>query len=143
MHASELNDICRTLRRLQGCVRANILDGTPCMYTHIHYNHHTNVVSHSCLNPNFLIADGDNMYWSAEPVKANPTTIVNNVPFMLPREFPSAHECKAVQATAFALLVYIQNNRFTDSRPIMLWLQTMRNYDGGFATSQVCIDAHC
>jgi len=77
------------------------------------------------------------MYWSALPVRANPTTIVNNVPFLLPRQFPEAHECKAVQATAFALMVYIQNNYFADSRPIMRWLQTMRNFNGGFSASQV------
>ena len=104
-----------------------------CHKVRLHFVH-----PHPWLNPNFPIADGDNLYWSAQPVKTNPTEIINTVPQMSPREFPSAHECKAVQATAFALMVYIQNNRFTDSRPIMLWLQTMRNYDGGFATSQVC-----
>ena len=42
-----------------------------------------------------------------------------------------------VHVLAYALLVYIRNNWFVKSVPIMKWLQTMRNTDGGFGSTQV------
>ena len=38
---------------------------------------------------------------------------------------------------AYALMVYIRNNWFKSSVPIMKWLQTMRNTDNGFCSTQV------
>ena len=64
-------------------------------------------------------------------------TTLNNIKYLQPRLYPTEYDTAAVQATAYALLVYIQNNLFVESKSIMLWLQTMRNVNNGFEASQV------
>ena len=34
-------------------------------------------------------------------------------------------------------MVYVRNDWYTQAIPIMRWLQTMRNVDGGFGSTQV------
>ena len=75
-------------------------------------------------------------YWSAKPIPENPTRIHNTVPFVYPRLiYPT--EARAIEATSYALIVYLRNNLFTESKPIMKWLQTMRNYISGFSATRV------
>ncbi|KAI0217799.1 Alpha-2-macroglobulin-P [Lamellibrachia satsuma] len=74
-------------------------------------------------------------YWSAKPIPENPTRIHNTVPFVYPRLiYPT--EARAIEATSYALIVYLRNNLFTESKPIMKWLQTMRNYISGFSATR-------
>ena len=37
----------------------------------------------------------------------------------------------------YALMLYVWNDWYTEAIPIMRWLQTMRNVDGGFGSTQV------
>ena len=55
-----------------------------------------------------------------------------------PRE-PQAFEGSAVEATGYALMTYILNNRMREAEPIMRWLQTQRNVEGGFASTRVIV----
>ena len=69
-------------------------------------------------------------------IPTNPTFIVNTVHFQKPRIiYP--HEAAAVEATGYALMVYLANNRIKESTNIMKWLQTMRNTIGGFGSTKV------
>ena len=74
-------------------------------------------------------------YWAMNDIPPNPSRIVNTVPFNQPRLiFPQ--EAYAVEATSYALLVYLRMNRLRDAEPIMNWLQTMRNSIGGFGSTR-------
>ncbi|KAK2182230.1 hypothetical protein NP493_362g02042 [Ridgeia piscesae] len=74
-------------------------------------------------------------YWSSMPIPINPTRIHNTVPFLYPRViYP--FEAKAIEATSYGLILYLREGRLEDSRPIMKWLQTMRNYVGGFSATR-------
>ena len=75
------------------------------------------------------------VYWSYIPIPENPIKILNGIYYLLPRD---AHpdEGRAIQATAYGLLVYLRNNKFEESIPIMKFLQTQRNTDSGFASTQ-------
>lgn len=42
-----------------------------------------------------------------------------------------------VEMTAYALLTYLQRGLVEDGMPIMRWLVTQQNYEGGFASTQV------
>ena len=68
-------------------------------------------------------------------IPPNPSRIVNTVPFNQPRLI-YAQEAYAVEATSYALLVYLRMNRLNDAEPIMGWLQTMRNSIGGFGSTR-------
>ena len=62
---------------------------------------------------------------------------MQTVPYLQPRDFPTPHSATAVQATAYALLVYLRNDWFREAQPIMSWLQTQRDTPSGFISSQV------
>ena len=49
----------------------------------------------------------------------------------------SGGQAGAVTATSYALLVYLRNNRLKEAEEIMRWLQTQRNTDGAFGSTQV------
>ena len=83
----------------------------------------------------FFVA-GDFVYWSPSPISEIRRETFNNVPFLHPRQ-DQTNDSVAVQATAYALLAYLRNNWYHDAIPIMKWLQTMRNTDGGFSSTQV------
>lgn len=42
----------------------------------------------------------------------------------------------SVEMTAYAMLTYLERGLVQDSLPIMKWLVTQRNEDGGFASTQ-------
>ena len=80
---------------------------------------------------------GEFIYWSEVEIPHNPTEIVNTVPIQSRRiQYPL--EAKAVEATSYALMVYLRNNRITDALSIMKRLQTMRNSLGGYGGTRVC-----
>ncbi|KAI0207911.1 Complement C3 [Lamellibrachia satsuma] len=76
------------------------------------------------------------VYWSDQPVETNPTRIINTIPYRLPRDSPPLYQSKAVEGTAYALMVYLHNNYQTEAMPIMKWLQTQRNFEAGFDGTQ-------
>ena len=80
---------------------------------------------------------GEYVYWSDKPVRVNPTKIINTVPIMQARPTSPVYHAFAVHATAFALLVYLRNNWVVEARPVMKWLQTQRNFNGGFSAPEV------
>ena len=77
------------------------------------------------------------VYWSPEKVEPNPVEFINAVPYQKPRKMPPPYQAKAIQATAYALMVYLRNNWFSAAQPIMKWLNTQRNHYAGFAASTV------
>ena len=80
---------------------------------------------------------GEFIYWSEFEIPSNPRKIITTVPYQYPRTKPLPYSAKAVQGTAYALLVYLQNNWFSEAQPIMQWLQTQRDAESGFIGSQV------
>lgn len=82
----------------------------------------------------FTFAEGM-VYWSPEPVISADVLYQNQRPFILPR-LPGKYDAVAVEATAYALLVYIRYNGFLQDR-IVRWLNTMRTTDCAFISSQV------
>ena len=76
-------------------------------------------------------------YWSRQRIEPNEVSHIHTVLFLKPRRLTLQSEASAIQATAYALLVYIQNDLFVEAKPIMLWLQGMRNFQSGFEASLV------
>ncbi len=60
----------------------------------------------------------------------------NNKPFLLPR-LPHKYDSENIEATAYALLVYVARQELVHIEPIVKWLNTQRLYDGGWASTQV------
>lgn len=79
------------------------------------------------------------VYWSPEPVSSAEIMYQNQRPFILPR-LPSKYDALAVEATAYALLVYIQYGGIVQDH-IVKWLNTMRTTDDAFIASQDTIVA--
>ena len=48
-----------------------------------------------------------------------------------------------VEMTAYALLTYLQRGLVTEALPIMRWMVTQRNSNGGFASTQVLFEGKC
>jgi CD109 antigen len=48
-----------------------------------------------------------------------------------------------VEMTAYGLLTYIQRGLIQDALPVMKWLITQRNEQGGFASTQVNRPLRC
>ncbi|CAH1797576.1 unnamed protein product [Owenia fusiformis] len=81
------------------------------------------------------IDDDDHIYWANKPVPKNPSKIVNTVPIMESRQ-EYDNEAYAVEATAYAMMTYLLNNRYRECIPMMRWMQTLRNTIGGMASTQ-------
>ncbi|ESO98375.1 hypothetical protein LOTGIDRAFT_231429 [Lottia gigantea] len=81
------------------------------------------------------------IYFADQKIQKNPTTIINTVRFLLPRQ-ELMNEGYAVQSTAYALMAHIKHSTVKYERDgMMRWLQTMRNSIGGFASTQDTIVA--
>ncbi|XP_013420589.1 CD109 antigen isoform X3 [Lingula anatina] len=87
-----------------------------------------------------LKIEDDFIYWADRKIERNPTGITNAIPTQKWREWREG-EAYAVATTSYALLVYLLNNDLTQTKAIMTWLQTMRNHNGGFASTQDSIIA--
>ena len=73
----------------------------------------------------------------------NPSDFVNTVRYLLPR-MELKNDAYAVQSTAYALMAHIKHNGMgieTETKiqrdSMMKWLNSERNFIGGFASTQV------
>jgi hypothetical protein len=79
------------------------------------------------------------VYWSREPVPSNQILYENQRPFLQPR-LPMHQDAAAVEATSYALLVYLARDGIGDLQErVVSWLNTMRMVDGGFVSIYVII----
>lgn len=77
--------------------------------------------------------EGGLMYWGREHVPQPPSKIENQKPFLLPR-LPYKYDSENIEATAFALMVYVARQEiFVDY--IVRWLNTQRLNDYGWAST--------
>uniref|UniRef100_A0A0P5S381 Macroglobulin complement-related protein n=1 Tax=Daphnia magna TaxID=35525 RepID=A0A0P5S381_9CRUS len=74
------------------------------------------------------------VYWSRDPVPSNQIVYENQRPFLQPR-LPMHQDAVAVEATSYALLVYLARDGIGDLQErVVSWLNTMRMVDGGFVS---------
>ncbi|XP_033326238.2 macroglobulin complement-related [Megalopta genalis] len=78
--------------------------------------------------------EGGLTYWGREHVPLPPYKLENQKPFTLPR-LPYAYDSENIETTAYALLVHVarQENMI---EPIVMWLNSQRLTDGGWASTQ-------
>lgn len=79
--------------------------------------------------------EGGLMYWGREAVPQPPYKMENQRPFLLPR-LPYKYDAENVEATSYALLTYVARNELMVER-IVMWLNSQRLTDGGWASTQV------
>ncbi|XP_060595854.1 CD109 antigen-like [Ruditapes philippinarum] len=87
------------------------------------------------------------IYFSDSPMPENPSDFINTVRYLLPRT-ELMNDGYAVQSTAYALMAHIKHNGMgidTDTKiqrdSMMKWLNHMRNFIGGFASTQDSLTA--
>ena len=77
------------------------------------------------------------IYWSRKPVPSNQIVYENQRPFLQPRP-PKQQDAVAVEASSYALLVYLARDGIGDLQErVVTWLNTMRMVDGGFVSIYV------
>lgn len=77
------------------------------------------------------------IYWSRTLVPVNDIVYENQRPFLQPR-LPNQQDSLAVEATSYALLVYLARDSIGDLHErVVSWLNTMRMVDGGFVSLHV------
>ncbi|XP_022256776.1 CD109 antigen-like [Limulus polyphemus] len=74
------------------------------------------------------------VYWSPEPIPPPEIVYQNQRPFIMPR-FPNKWDAVAVEATAYALMVYIRHGGIIQDQ-IVRWLNSMRLHDAAFISTQ-------
>ena len=78
------------------------------------------------------------IYWSREPVQPNKRIHENNQRNLLQPKFEEEWDSHAVEATAYALLVYlIRDGIDMHQERIVKWLNGMRMHDAGFISTVV------
>ncbi|CAH0713091.1 unnamed protein product, partial [Brenthis ino] len=77
--------------------------------------------------------EGGLMYWGKEPVPQPPYKMENQKPFLLPR-LPYTYDSNNIAATAYALLACMDHQ--DNNEPIVMWLNSQRLKDGGWASTQ-------
>ncbi|XP_045452691.1 CD109 antigen [Melitaea cinxia] len=77
--------------------------------------------------------EGGLVYWGKEPVPAPPYKMENQKPFLLPR-LPYRYDSNNIAATAYALLACMDHQ--DNNEPIVMWLNSQRLKDGGWASTQ-------
>ncbi|XP_050698378.1 CD109 antigen-like isoform X1 [Eriocheir sinensis] len=76
------------------------------------------------------------IYWSREKVETNRRVYENNQRNLLQPKFEQKWDSHAVEATSYALLVYlIRDGIDIDQERIVEWLNAMRMHDGGFIST--------
>ncbi|XP_032519438.2 CD109 antigen [Danaus plexippus] len=78
-------------------------------------------------------SEGGLVYWGKEPVPAPPYKMENQKPFLLPR-LPYNYDSNNIAATAYALLACMDHQ--DNNEPIVMWLNSQRLKDGGWASTQ-------
>ncbi|MCL4126393.1 UNVERIFIED_CONTAM: hypothetical protein GTU68_060202 [Idotea baltica] len=82
-----------------------------------------------------LPADGL-IYWSRKQISTNKRVRENNQRSLLQPKFEQEFDAHAVEATSYALLVYLIREGVTiDQNRIVDWLNAMRMHDGGFIST--------
>lgn len=77
--------------------------------------------------------EGGLVYWGKEPVPQPPYKMENQKPFLLPR-LPYKYDSNNIAATAYALLACMDHQ--DNNEPIVMWLNSQRLKDGGWASTQ-------
>ncbi|XP_047030679.1 CD109 antigen [Helicoverpa zea] len=77
--------------------------------------------------------EGGLSYWGQEPVPQPPYKMENQKPFLLPR-LPYKYDSNNIAATAYALLACMDHQ--DNNEPIVMWLNSQRLQDGGWASTQ-------
>ncbi|XP_035435862.2 CD109 antigen [Spodoptera frugiperda] len=77
--------------------------------------------------------EGGLSYWGKEPVPQPPYKMENQKPFLLPR-LPYKYDSNNIAATAYALLACMDHQ--DNNEPIVMWLNSQRLQDGGWASTQ-------
>lgn len=80
------------------------------------------------------MTSGGLVYWGKEPVPQPPYKMENQKPFLLPR-LPYKYDSNNIAATAYALLACMDHQ--DNNEPIVMWLNSQRLRDGGWASTQV------
>jgi len=85
---------------------------------------------------------GNEIYFSDQAVPDNPSEFINGLRYLLPR-MEQMNDAYAVQSTAYALMAHIKHNGMgleTETKiqrdAMMRWLNYMRNFIGGMASTQ-------
>ncbi|XP_069361628.1 CD109 antigen [Maniola hyperantus] len=78
-------------------------------------------------------SEGGLVYWGKRAVPPPPYKMENQKPFLLPR-LPYVYDSNNVAATAYALLACMDHQ--DNNEPIVMWLNSQRLRDGGWASTQ-------
>lgn len=94
-----------------------------------------------CLQHFILPTTGDMAYWSLQRITTHRRRQENNQrAFLLPRE-PERWDSHAVEATSYALLVFLMREGVTtNTESIMRWLNAVRDWDFAFVSTAVSFD---
>lgn len=93
-----------------------------------------------CYNMNFFSFTDGLIYWSRKKIETNKRIRENNQRSLLQPKFEEEYDAHAIEATSYALLVYLIREGVTfDQNRIVDWLNAMRLHDGGFTSTVVCI----
>jgi len=91
----------------------------------------------------YIFLTGNEIYFSDAEIPNNPSEFINGLRYLNPR-MEQSNDGYAVQSTAYALMTHIKHNGMgTDSQTkierdsMMRWLNFMRNFVGGMASTQV------
>lgn len=79
--------------------------------------------------------EGGFIYWSRETLPLPPSKPENQKPYSLPR-LPYKYDSMNIEATAYALLVYVPRHDEYITDGIVKWLNTQRLLDAGWASTQ-------
>lgn len=89
------------------------------------------------------VISGTETYFSDTPIPDNPSEFINGLRYLNPR-MEQSNDAYAVQSTAYALMTHIKHNGMGTSSQtkierdsMMRWLNLMRNFIGGMASTQV------
>lgn len=84
----------------------------------------------------FFYSDGLE-YWSRDEIPGNPIKLENQRPFIGPKRYHE-HDSLAVEATSWALLVFLLRDGITDKvERIVQWLNSVRMTSSGFVSTFV------
>ena len=90
-----------------------------------------------------FLFSANEIYFSDTGMPENPSDFVNTVRYLLPRT-ELRNDAYAVQSTAYAMMAHMKHNGTgvetatkIQRDSMMKWLNSMRNFIGGFAATQV------
>ena len=91
----------------------------------------------------YFFFTANEIYFSDSGMPENPSDFVNTVRYLLPRT-ELKNDAYAIQSTAYAMMAHMKHNGMgveTETKiqrdSMMKWLNSMRNFIGGFSSTQV------